>query len=125
MNKKTILVVEDERALMKAISTKLKKNEFDVLQATTIDDAWKLLQETTGIEAVWLDHYLPGGKSGFDLLVLIREDAHLKTLPVFIVSNTEGSNKLYAYTKLEIEKYFVKAKNKLDDIVSDIKTSLE
>ncbi len=121
---KTVLVVEDERSLTRAITMRLEKSGFKVVSAVSVDEAWEALNANDDIQAVWLDHYLTGNKTGFDLLVMMREDERYEDLPVFVVSNTEGSQKLYAYTKLEIEKYFTKAKNQLGSIIDDIKEAL-
>lgn len=125
MHQHKILVVEDELPLLHAISSKLEKEGFVVIGTTTANDAWEQLKSNPDVACVWLDHYLPEGKSGFSLLVDMRESELYKHVPVFIVSNTEGSDKIYKYTKLEVDKYFIKSNHKLDQIVKEIHATLD
>lgn len=119
---KTVLVVEDEQSLIKIISKKLEINGFDSVSARTVDQALNYLKEMK-IDAVWLDHYLLGKKSGLDLIIEIKkkEENKIKDIPIFVVSNTASSKKVKTYLNLGAEKYYTKSNHKLDDIIKDIK----
>ena len=81
-----ILVVEDERPLVQAIETKLEKNGFDVITARTIDQATSYLEEVKNIEVIWLDHYLPGDKTGLDFVAMLKSpDSKWKKIPIFLI----------------------------------------
>jgi DNA-binding response OmpR family regulator len=121
----TILVVEDEKPLIVAIKTKLEKNGFDVVTARTAEQAWNHLDEGVEVDALWLDHYLLGKDTGLDLLVRLKNAAKWKALPIFVVSNTASPDKRQAYIEFGVDKYFVKAENRLDEIVSNIKKRLK
>ena len=54
-NQRTILVVEDERPLVKIIETKLEKHGFNVVTARTVDQGFEYLKEIGNIDAIWLD----------------------------------------------------------------------
>src|SRR3990167_6343539 len=94
-NKKrhTILVVEDEEPIRRVIIEKLSLHNFNTITAGTIEDALNTLQDEARIDAVWLDHYLPGGKSGIDFVRAIKKSVVWKHLPIFVVSNTAGKDK--------------------------------
>ncbi len=125
-NKITILVVEDERPLVVAIQTKLESRGFDVVTARTIDQAIHYLEEVKSIEVIWLDHYLPGDKTGLDFVAKLKSPkSKWKNLPIFIVSNTASSTSVRSYMRLGVSKYCVKADNRLDQIVRDIVDFLE
>lgn len=120
MNGQTILVVEDERPLLEAIKLKLMQNGLDVVTARTVDQAIGYLADLR-IDAIWLDHYLLGKKDGLDLV------AHMKSkgstwehIPLFVVSNTASEDKVRTYIEFGIEKYFVKADIRLDQIINYI-----
>ncbi|MEI7777339.1 MAG: response regulator [bacterium] len=123
---RTILVVEDERPLVQAIETKLEKNGFDVITARTVEQAARYLEEINNIEAIWLDHYLPGDKTGLDFVAMLKSpDSKWKKLPVFIVSNTASNNNVRSYLRLGVSKYCVKADHRLDEIVTEIADFLD
>jgi len=119
-DRKTILIVEDERPLMEAIQATLEKNGYDTLCARTVDQAIDYLKKVATVDAVWLDHYLPG-KNGTELVAYMKvEDSAYKHTPIFLVSNTASPEKVYNYLQLGVDKYFVKAEKRLDDIIKDI-----
>jgi DNA-binding response OmpR family regulator len=125
-NKKTILVIEDERPLVQIIQAKLEKVGFDVVTARTVDQGLSYMEEVHAIDAVWLDHYLPGEKTGLDFVAELKKPGSkwIKT-PIFVVSNTASSGNLRSYLRLGINKYSVKAEHRLDEITNDIKSFLE
>ena len=124
--KKTILVVEDERPLVEAIETRLEKKGFMVITARTIEQAFYYLKEIKSIDLIWLDHYLPGEKTGLDLVAKLKSsESKWKKLPIFIVSNTASSGNVRSYMRLGVTKYCVKADYRLDGIIKDILTFLK
>ena len=121
-----ILVVEDERPLVQAIETKLEKNGFDVITARTIDQATSYLEEVKNIEVIWLDHYLPGDKTGLDFVAMLKSpDSKWKKIPIFIVSNTASNGNVRSYLRLGVSKYCVKADHRLGEIVTEIASFLD
>jgi len=123
--KKTVLVIEDERPLIKVIQTKLEKRGFDVITARTVEQGLEYMKEVCGIDAVWLDHYLPGEKTGLDFVTKLKSHGSKWTkLPIFVVSNTASSGNVRAYLKLGVNKYSVKAEHKLEEITCDLKSLL-
>ena len=124
--RKSILVVEDERPLLEAIRLKLERSGFDVVSARTIAQARGYLEDVPGISAVWLDHYLLGKESGLDFVMSCKADGSKhNTLPIFLVSNTASAEKVQTYMKLGVNKYYVKAEKRLDEIIQDIQTELD
>lgn len=121
---KTILVVEDEESLLTIIDKKLSMNGFEVITARDIDQSLKSLNETEKIDCIWLDHYLLGKKDGLDLVIKIKNNDKWKNIPIFVISNTAGSDKIKSYLKLGIEKYYTKSDYSLGQIVDDIKKEL-
>ncbi len=84
---KTILVVEDSittRILLKNI---LEMENYHVMTAVDGADAWRILNENT-ISLVMSDIEMPN-MNGFELTARIREDEHLKDLPVILLTSCE------------------------------------
>jgi CheY-like chemotaxis protein len=120
---KTVLVLEDERALSVAIKTSLIKSGFLVLLSNNVDDAIKLLEESPQIDAVWLDHYLLGSKNGIDFMYNLKSNEKWHNIPVFVVTNSVSDEKISTYEILGIKNYFVKSSSSLSVIISTIKKS--
>lgn len=124
-HRKTILVIEDERPLAQAIEAKLIKAGFDVLTARTVDQGLNYIEDIESIDAIWLDHYLSGEKTGLDFVVKLKSPGSpWGHIPIFVVSNTASRDNLRTYTKLWVDKYSVKSDHRLDEITNDIKNFL-
>jgi CheY-like chemotaxis protein len=55
----------------------------------------------------------------------LKENAEWKNIPIFVVSNTASPDKVQAYMKLGVERYYTKVEYKLDEIISNIENYLE
>ena len=147
IKKKTILVIEDERPLLAVVNEKLSKNGFDVINARSVDQVFDANLEKNGlgiitaksitqaldyldnlgnVDAIWLDHNLLGKENGLDLVKKIKANGgRWKGIPIFVVSNTDTSKTVQSYVKLGVSKYYIKSNHRLDEIIKDIKVSLE
>lgn len=123
---KTILVVEDERPLLEAIKTKLERSGFAVVTARTVEQTMDYMNELGTVDAVWLDHYLLGKENGLDFVTKLKtHDGAWSKIPIFVVSNTASPDKVQAYIRFGVNKYYTKADHKLEEIIADIKAFLE
>ncbi len=118
MRKKTVLVIEDEPALLEAITFKLEQQGVTTLRAQTGEEALMLLQGTHP-DLVWLDILLPG-IDGLGVLESIRADQSLQGLPVVVVSVSASPKKIAAAKDLGALDYIVKSDNKIGSIVDRI-----
>ncbi|OGD23220.1 hypothetical protein A2Z10_03750 [Candidatus Azambacteria bacterium RBG_16_47_10] len=123
--KKTVLVIEDERPLLEAIKIKLELSGFDVVTAVSPKQGLNMLRDIPRIDAVWLDHYLSVSESGLDFLMEVKKSDEWKHIPVFAVTNTASAEHKYSYLELGVAKYYVKADMRLEDIAKDIREFLE
>lgn len=126
-NKKVVLVVEDEKPLLEAITLKLEKCGFEVATARTVEQAKNYAEELSHIDAIWLDHYLMGKEDGLDFIAWCKEEDNgkCKEIPIFVVSNTASSDKVTTYMSLGAEKYFIKSNHKLEEIIEEITKSIK
>jgi DNA-binding response OmpR family regulator len=123
--KKTILVIEDERPLVRVIQAKLEKTGFEVITARTVDQGLHYMEEVGDIDVVWLDHYLLGEKTGLDFVTKLKSVGSKWTkIPIFVVSNTASSTNMKSYLRLGVNVYSVKVEHRLDEITNDIKLFL-
>lgn len=121
MEKKTILVVEDESELLDLIRKKLETGGFAVIGTKTVAEALEIFGQNK-IDALWLDHYLLGKKNGFDLVVELKAHENIwGKVPVFVVSNTAGPDEIQSYIQLGINKYYVKSNITLNKVIDDIR----
>jgi DNA-binding NtrC family response regulator len=124
--KKTILVIEDERPLVKVIEAKLEKNGFDVVTARTVKQGLNYMEDLGSIDAVWLDHYLLGEETGIDFVTVVKsQGSKWSKTPIFVVSNTASNTNVQTYMRLGVTNYSVKAEHRLDDITHDVKSYLD
>lgn len=124
--RKTILVIEDERPLVKVIEAKLGKSGFDVVTARTVEQGLGYIQDIKSIDAVWLDHYLLGEQTGIDFVAELKsQGGKFKKMPIFVVSNTASSTNVKSYINLGVTSYNVKAEKRLDQITESVKNYLE
>ncbi|KZY35952.1 two-component system response regulator [Roseovarius sp. HI0049] len=83
MGKKVILI-EDERNIIEAISFILSRDGWEVKTHSNGHDAVEAVRDRRP-DLVILDVMLPG-KSGFDILQEIRDDAELGATPVLMLT---------------------------------------
>jgi CheY-like chemotaxis protein len=126
IKKKTILIIEDERPLVRVIETKLQHAGFEVLTARTVDQGLHYMEEVAAIDVVWLDHYLFGEKTGLDFVAKLKSpDSKWLQIPIFVVSNTASKDNLQSYIRLGVTKYCVKADHKLNEMAKEIMDFLD
>lgn len=122
----TILVVEDEKPLVQAISAKLQRSGFDVATARTVEQATSYMEDLLKVDVVWLDHYLLGQSTGLDFVSTIKgETSPWRNVPIFVVSNTASPDKVQTYLRLGVNKYYTKSDYRLDGIIADIQSYLQ
>jgi len=120
MTEKTVLVMEDEQPLIEAITAKLKMSGYQTVSARSVEQGINLLKDDVQIDVIWLDHYLFGKEDGLDFVAEIKNNEKWKNIPIFVVSNTASPDKVKHYIHLGVDKYYVKAEHRLDEIISEI-----
>jgi CheY-like chemotaxis protein len=147
IKKKTILVIEDERALLDVVNARLERKGFGVITARSVDEVFNANLEKNGlgiiaastikqaldylegleqIDAIWLDHNLLGKENGLDFVKKLKANGgRWNKIPIFVVSNTEGSKVIKSYVNLGVSKYYIKSNHRLDEIIKDIDSSLD
>ncbi|SRR5258708_6342567 len=117
----TIMVIEDEELLLKAIVSKLEHNNIHVLPFESGAKALEfLLQLTSQLpDAIWLDYFLKD-MNGLEFMQQLNTHTHLQRIPVIVVSNSASPQKVHSMLALGAKKYILKAEHRLDDIIDII-----
>jgi len=85
MAQKTILVVDDDAALVDTLTTILESAGYRVVGASGRADAWKKLQGETPDLAI-VDVMMESETEGFHLTYDVRADERLKKMPVIMLT---------------------------------------
>src|SRR6476659_8769804 len=80
----TVLIVEDEPAILELIAVNLEQAGFETLRATSGEEAGRLLGDILP-DVVLLDWMLPG-QSGLALARRLRGDARTRDLPLIFLT---------------------------------------
>ena len=115
--KPTVLIIEDDKFLLKLYSDKLRRAKFKVIKAVSGEEGLtKIINMKPDL--VVLDLVLPG-VSGFDILNDIKLRAKTKNIPVVILTNLGQESDIKKGLELGAVDYLVKANfsiNKLPSI---------
>jgi len=121
-NKKTILIIEDERSLREALRDKLTREGFSTLEAKNGEEGLDVaLREHP--ELILLDIVMPV-MDGMTMLKKLREDAWGKNVKIIILTNLSDIEKIADSVKNEVYDYLVKTDWKLEDVVTKIRERL-
>lgn len=82
--KTTILIVEDEPAIMQLVAFTMKAAGWDVRQASDVAQAWESLKQRVP-DVILLDWMLPD-QSGLQFLTRLRADFNFKSLPIIMLT---------------------------------------
>lgn len=120
--KKLILVVEDEPALLWALSDKLGAEGFEVIQGTSGKQALDLAIEKKP-DLILLDIMMPH-VSGLEFLKQLKEDDWGKTVPVFMLTSFDDADIQQEAKDYGAEEYLIKKDWSLDQIIEKIKNRI-
>jgi DNA-binding response OmpR family regulator len=121
--KKTILIVEDELPMLKALSDKFSREGFGILEAKDGEEGLAMAISKKP-DLIILDIFMPvmDGKIMFEKL---RTDEWGKNVPVIILTNLNPDDKtLDELMKNGPSYYFIKSKWKLEELVEKVKKEL-
>ncbi|WP_071458872.1 response regulator transcription factor [Bacillus massilinigeriensis] len=119
MYKSQILIVDDELAILRMLTTILKKEDFDQIDTATSAEEALILCQSKRYDLVLLDVMLPG-QSGFEICPLIRQTTEAPIF--FLTARTTDLDKLSGFA-LGADDYITKPFNPLE-VVARIKAHL-
>lgn len=120
MEKAKILIIEDDRFLIKLYANKLRREGFEIMEAISGEEGLnKILREKPDL--VILDLVLPQ-KSGFEILSEIKMNSETKNIPVVILTNLGQETDIKKGLSLGAVAYLIKTDfsiNQLPEIVKE------
>ncbi len=119
----TILIVEDEPTLQKALTIALEQEGYQVQGALDGEAGLRLAKETKP-NLILLDLILPK-MDGFEILEELKKDENTKDLPVIILTNLESSQDIEKALVLGAKTYLVKANYDLKDVIQKVKENIQ
>lgn len=120
---KTILVVEDETALRGALSDKLKRAGFFVLEGRNGEEGLEVaLREHPDL--ILLDVMMPV-MSGMAMFKQLREDAWGKGARVVMLTNLNDMEYIAGAMEQGSYDYLIKSDWKIEDLVAKVREKLE
>lgn len=115
--KKIILIIEDERKLVRVLSEQLLKEDLDVKVAFDGKEAMEICRKQKP-DFILLDLLLPV-MSGIDFLRQLRKEEGLKDIPVLVLTNLTDDKIMIEAKNLGVINYLIKSDIRLS-YVSDI-----
>lgn len=116
-----ILVVDDEKDIVDAISKKLLQEGFDPIPAYDGEEALTKVKETSP-DVILLDLTMPK-LNGFEVLKRVREEYKDKWIPVIIVSASTDLESVKKSYNLEADHYLTKPCS-MENVVRGINTMI-
>lgn len=114
-----ILIVEDDYALAKSLSSYLEKRDFTVYIATDSSEAAKFLDRK--VELIILDILLPGNLNGLDVLEMFKKSEKANnTTPVLVLTNQGNSSIEKTALDRGADYFLVKSNTSLEKILNTI-----
>jgi DNA-binding response OmpR family regulator len=122
MTKGKILIIEDDKFLIKLYGDKLRLDGFEVAGAISgAEGLHKISSENPDL--VILDLVLPQ-KSGFEILSEMKLDSKTKKIPVIILTNLGQESDIKKGLDLGADAYLVKTEFSVNDLSGLIKEHL-
>ena len=117
---KKVLIVEDEKLIVKPLAMKLELSGFEVKVAYNGEEALETLEKEK-FDIILLDLMMPK-VDGFDVLAALRKKKD--RTPVIVASNLNQEGDVSRALELGVTSYYVKSDITLDEIVDKIKEAL-
>lgn len=120
--KKKILIIDDDLSLSQIFADKLTASSFSVLVAKDGQSGLRLAFSEHP-DLIFLDIIMPE-MDGFEVLQFIRDNDWGKTVPVFMLTNLDQTEKISEAMSHNVSGYFTKGSVELEEIVRVAKSTL-
>lgn len=123
MEKKSVLIVEDDQFFSGLVAQKLDQAGFEVLLAGGGEEALNVLKEKSP-SLIILDLMMPG-MDGFEVLSRIKKDEKTKEIPTVVLSNLGQRDEVDRAISLGADDFLIKVNFTLDEIVEKVKEIIQ
>lgn len=104
-NRKKIVVIDDSKVQLRAMS-ELMKNQYEVVTASTGRGGIEILKQD-GADLVLLDYSMPG-LDGRETLEILRSHEETKNIPVIFITGDDDKEDIVEVLKLHPQGYLLK-----------------
>ena len=118
MKNKTVLLIEDDRFLLKIYSNRLKLKKYDVFMASEGEEGIRMALDKKP-DIILLDIMLPK-MDGFEVLEQLKDNVKTKKIPVIILSNLSQKKDKETADLLGAVDFLVKTDVSLDTIIDKV-----
>lgn len=122
MEKKKILIVEDDNILQKALQEFLSGEGFEISSALDGEEGITM-SKSKKPDLILLDIILPK-KDGYEVLKEVKNDPDTKNIPVVLLTNLGSLNDVEKALNMGATTYLIKADYKLEEVSKKIKEIL-
>lgn len=123
MDKKRILVIEDDPSLQKILQEFLAADGFDPIEAMDGEKGLELAKKDMP-DLILLDIILPK-KDGYEVLKELKENPETKNIPTILLTNLGSPADVERAVKLGATTYLTKADYKLEEVTKKIREILK
>ncbi len=116
-----ILVIEDELNIQKLAEANLTTSGYEVIVAGNGEEGLRLAQRESP-DLILLDLRLPG-MSGWDVLMILKNNRKLQEIPVIIMTATVPRGKEHRFPSMKTAGYLVKPFS-VDELLHQVKQAL-
>lgn len=113
-----ILIVEDEDILRNVLQEKFKEEGFNVSVAERGDIVLSLAKKFKP-NIILLDILLPE-MDGIDILIALKDDNDLSSIPVIMLSNLSEDQKIKQALELGAVDYLIKTQHPINEVVERV-----
>lgn len=113
---KTVLIAEDEQAMLRALSDKFSRSDFEVIEAANGEEAEKLALDKKP-DVVMLDIIMPK-QDGIETMKKIRNSGKWgQEVPIIMLTNLSDAENVAEAAKFGVFDFLVKTDWRLDEVV--------
>jgi two-component system phosphate regulon response regulator PhoB len=119
---KTVVIADDEPSMRLLVHATIESDDYKVVEAADGDQAWTLIQQTKP-SLVLLDVQMPG-RSGLEILRLIKSDPGLKPTRVILLTAEDHEADIEAGLMAGADFYLTKPFSPLD-LITRVEEALQ
>lgn len=124
MDKKTVLIIEDDDFLFDMYKTRFEIDDFEVKSAHDGEAGLKMLNDGLKPDIILLDIVMPK-MDGIEVLSNIKNIGNCKDVPVVMLTNLGQKEEIDRALKIGAVDYFVKANFTPSEVVAKVKNILK
>lgn len=122
MDKKKILLIEDDSFISQMYDIKFKQTDYDFLVAKDGKEGLQMIKDSKP-DIILLDIVLPE-IDGFTVLEEIKKDPELSSIPVLLLTNLGQQENIQKGLSLGAKDYIVKAHSTPQEVVEKVQAYL-